>query len=290
MSNTRKKPNNTNRENVLNELLNELDKESDFETVDIFYGNTADFSQNNIGYTASDIKDESAKALSEVRSSAAKPKRTKKFYFVFALFTIIMAVIGIVSTVLFTVNKINDFTSSSSLKDEYTRFLLPIVANDIAPFENENELSNTAKINCSIWNILLNHDTSSYRLSDTGEFLIPEYDVEYSCREIFGTSAGIIHRTVGSTDMRFSYDSNSHLYRCVKDLRYLNYVPVITEMTQSGGIYTLTVDYYAPSVRFLSENIGIEAEAEKTMIYVISRYDSKNTLVAVQFTSDNVID
>ena len=60
-------------------------------------------------------------------------------------------------------------------------------------------------------------------------------------------------------------------------------------MSQNGDTYTPPVDYYPPAIRFLSENMGIEASADKTMKYVINRYDGKNTLVAVQFTSDVVV-
>lgn len=286
MSKNNRKQNNTNRENVLNELLNELDEEK---SLDIS-GLDADISRGGIEPENISIQSENAAEATVGNSSESQnTKKKSRSYFVFAIFMIVMAVIGVVSVVLFAVGKISETINSNTLKDEYTRFLLPVVTNDTAPFENENELSNTAKINCSIWNILLNHDTSSYKLSETGEFLIPEYDVEYSCKEIFGTSSGIVHRTVGSQDMSFSYDSNNHVYSCVKDLRYLNYVPVITQMSKSGGIYTLTVDYYSPSGRFLSEHLGIEAEAEKTMKYIISRYDGKNTLVSVQFASDEII-
>lgn len=289
MSNNKRKPNNTNRENVLNELLNELDEETKYNFENGGYMRNTEIYTNSVNDVLSEPKIDSIEKT-DIGSVTAKPKKKNGFYFAFAVVVIVMAVVGIVATVIFTVNSIRDLASSNSLMEEYTRFLLPVVANDTAPFDSENELSNTAKINCSIWNIMLNHDTSSYKLSDTGEMLIPEYDVEYSCKEIFGTSSGLIHRTVGSTDMRFSYDSETHVYSCVKDLRYLSYVPVITEMSQSDGIYTLTVDYYSPSVRFLSENMGIEASSEKTMKYIISRYDGKNTLVAVQFTSDDVID
>lgn len=286
MSKNKRTPN-TNRDNVLNELLNEFDEEKNTE-------NSGENAEYPHGENTSVIMEESraeknddASSDSKAETSAAPKKHT--FYFIFAVFTIIMALVGVVSAAVFAIGKISNAVSSSSLKDEYTKFLLPVVANDIAPFENENELSNSAKINCSIWNIMLNHDTSLYKLSETGEFLIPEYDVEYSCREIFGSSSGIIHRTVGSSDMSFTYNADNHVYSCSKDLRYLNYVPVITEMSQDGGTYTLTVDYYSPAVRFLSENMGIEAETEKTMKYVINRYDGKNTLVAVEFASDIVV-
>ncbi len=222
--------------------------------------------------------------------NAEKLKSVKKqrFYFAFAIVVFLFAAIGVVSSVVFVVNSIKSSVSNDPLKDEFTKFLLPVAGNDVAPFENYDELSNYSKINCSIWNILLNHDTSNYNLSETGEFIISEYDVEFACKEIFGSSESIIHRSVGATDMSFVYDSEKHVYSCRKDLRYLSYVPVITEMTESGGRYTLTVEYYLPAMLFLSENMGLETEAEKTMKYIIDRNDGKNTLVAVQFTSEDI--
>ena len=271
MARKKRKNQNSNREKVINELLTSLSEEKDAE---------ADIETNiaNLG-----IQSEEASA------EAPKPHKKHRFFFAFAIIIIAMAIVGMVSSVVFLVEKISGAVNSNSLKEEFTRFLLPVVANDIAPFENENELSNSAKINCAIWNIMLNHDTSTYKLAETGEFLIPEYDVEYSCKELFGTSSGLLHRSVGSSDMSFDYNSENHVYSCTKDLRYLSYAPVITEISQSNGIYTLNVEYYPPATRFLSENMGIEAKAEKSMKYVINRYDGKNTLVAVQFTTEVVV-
>ncbi len=230
-------------------------------------------------------------AIVEVKGKTpdkADKSKKQRFYFVFAVVIFLFAAIGVVSSVVFTVNTIRSSVSNDPLKDEFSKFLLPVVGNDVAPFENYDEISNYAKINCSIWNILLNHDTSAYKLTETGEFVISEYDVDFSCKEIFGSSGDIVHRTVGATDMSFVYDSSRHVYSCKKDLRYLNYVPVIADMSESGGVYTLTVEYYLPAMLFLSENMGLETSAEKTMIYIIDHNNGKNTLIAVQFATDEV--
>ena len=226
--------------------------------------------------------------VSDRNAEKLKSVKKQRFYFAFAIVVFLFAAIGVVSSVVFAVNAIKSSVSTDPLKEEFTKFLLPVAGNDIAPFENYDELSNYSKINCSIWNILLNHDTSAYNLSETGEFIISEYDVEFSCKEIFGSSEGIVHRSVGATDMSFVYDSDKNVYTCKKDLRYLNYVPVITQMSESGGTYTLTVEYYLPAMLFLSENMGLETEAEKTMKYIIDNNKGKNTLVAVQFASEDV--
>ena len=66
-------------------------------------------------------------------------------------------------------------------------------------------------------------------------------------------------------------------------MRYLNYAPRITAMTENNGTYVLTVEYLPPSFTMVSENIGIEVTADKTMEYTINRWDKKNTLMSVRF-------
>lgn len=209
--------------------------------------------------------------------------RKHKFFFGFAVFIVIMAAIGCVSSVRFVSNAVRDIMDNTSLKNEFAKFLLPVVANDIAPFENESEISNSAKVSIAIWNVLLNKDTSGYKTTETGDFHIPEYDIGVSCAEIFGSGSTLSHQSVGAGDTRFVYDETNHYYICSGSMRYLNYAPRITEMTENNGTYVLTVEYLPPSFTMVSENIGIEVTADKTMEYTINRWDKKNTLMSVRF-------
>ena len=209
--------------------------------------------------------------------------RKHKFFFGFAVFIVIMAAIGVVSSVRFISDGVRDIMDNTSLKNEFARFLLPVVANDIAPFENAAEISNSAKVSVAIWNVLLNKDTTGYKTSETGDFHIPEYDIGVSCAEIFGSGTSITHQSVGAGDTRFVYDETNHYYICSGSMRYLNYAPRITEMTETNGTYVLTVEYLPPSFTMVSENIGIEVTADKTMEYTIIRWDKKNTLMSVRF-------
>lgn len=207
-----------------------------------------------------------------------------RFFFGFAIFIVIMAVIGMIASVRFIVNGVGSLMDNKSLKEEYTRFLLPVVANDIAPFSSESEIAHSAKVGCSIWNILLNHDLSDYKKTPDGELLIPEYDVGVSCKELFGNNSEIVHQSTGTADTRFIYNEQNHTYTCTYNMRYLSYAPGIAQMEQNGGVYTLTVDYFPPSIRIVSQDIGVEPTPEKTMIYTIWRDNGKNTLMSVKET------
>lgn len=255
-------------EDVINELLGEMEDASDTEIEEDI---------TELGDGSDDVR--------TAESPEEKYEKRRRAFFIVAVFVIIMAFIGMFSSIRFIVNGVRDLADNKALRNEFARFLLPVVANDIAPFENESEIPNTSKISCSIWNIMVNKDTSGYKPSPMGGILVPEYDVSVSCKEIFGTGASISHQTVGSGDSRFTYDEENHVYTCTKDLRFLNYAPKITAMTENNGTYILTVDYMPPSITMVTDDLGIMVEADKTLEYTVNRWDKKNTLMSVKLIS-----
>ncbi len=214
---------------------------------------------------------------------AENPKK-KKFFFGFALFVVVMAIIGLVSCGWYISRGVKNVLDDSSLKNEFARFILPAVANDISPFQNETEISDSAKINCSIWSILLDEDYADYKSENAGEYIIPEYDVGVACKALFGSGSAINHQTVGYGEAKFTYDEENHVYTCSRSLRYLSYAPRITEMTNTGGgTYVCRVEYIPPSISAVGDDLGVDAAPDKVMEYTINRYDRKNTLMAVKF-------
>ena len=279
---SRKKKNNTSprekhSEDVINELLGEIEDEPDIEIEE---------DVANMGEEPEDDSD----VKTALPDDYMKPSK-RRFFFAAAVFIIVMAVIGLVSSIRFVSQTITDLADNTVLKNEFTRFLLPVVANDIAPFEDESEISNTSKVSCSIWNILVNKDTTGYKPSPAGGIYIPEYDISVSCKELFGSNAEIEHQSVGSGESRFTYDAGNHTYSCPKDMRFLNYAPKITAMTANGDDYILTVDYLPPSITMAAENLGLTVEADKTLEYTVTRKSKKNTLVSVRLigrTNNNI--
>lgn len=258
-------------EDVINELLGEVEGESVMEIED------------DVANLGEDSEDD----VKIAESPDEKNKRKSRMFFATAIFVLILACIGLYSTVRFIASGIGEIVNNTSLKKEFARFVLPVVANDIAPFENESEITNSSKINCSIWNILVNKDTSAYKASPAGGIYIPEYDVAVSCKDLFGSDSTITHQTVGYGESRFSYDENNHVYSCPKDMRLLNYAPKISELTGGSGTYVLKVDYLPPSITMAAEDLGLTVEADKTLEYTIVRKDKKNTLVSVRMINNN---
>ncbi len=248
-------------EKVIDQLLGSLDDDNDIE------GDIAELGGNDI---EDDIK-------------VAEPVKRKRFFFGFAVFVMIMAVIGCISTVSFISDVTGKLLDNSSLKNEFAQFIFPVVVNDIAPFENTNEIPNTSKITCAIWNILIHKDTESYD-NGSGTLSIPEYDVMASCKEIFGTTIVMEHQSVGSGEVRFTYDEENHVYFANKTIRYLTYAPQIVQMEEVDGNYRLIVGYLPPTLATVSGISGMEVAPEKYREYIINRWDGKNTLISISFT------
>ena len=246
--------------NVINELFGRLEDDPDIES--------------DIAQLGSDGEEEAFAAQDE------KPAKSR-FFFVFALFVIVMAIIGCVSTVRFVCGAAGRLLDNTSLRNEFAQFIFPVVVNDTAPFESVGELPEAAKINCAMWNILINKDTSQY---GTDMLTIPEYDVMASCKEIFGSAVTVEHQTAGSVEARFTYDETNHVYTTTKSIRYLTYAPTIVEMTESSGTFTLIVGYLPPTLASVAGLNGIEVVPDKYMEYTIERWEGKNTLLSVKFS------
>lgn len=212
-----------------------------------------------------------------------KPQKSR-FFFGFAIFVVIMALIGCFSTVKFIANFTGSLLDNTSLKNEFAQFIFPVVINDIAPFENADEIPDSSKISCSIWNIILNSDTTEFETDGSMGLTIPEYNVSASCRELFGSSVSLQHQTVGTAEMRFTYDEATHTYSASKNIRYLTYSPKIISVNKNSDAYTVVVGYLPPTVAAVAGVSGLSASPEKYMEYTISRFDGNDTLLSVRFS------
>lgn len=250
-------------EKVLNQLFGSLEDDNNIEN---------------------DIADLGTSESSDDTITVPEPPKKNKFFFGFAIFIVVMAIVGCISTVRFIANFTSQLVDNTSLKNEFAQFIFPVVVNDIAPFESVDEIPNSSKITCAIWNIITMKDTAPYESAGTGDLKIPEYDVMASCKELFSTSVTLEHQSVGIGEVRFTYDGENHTYTASKNIRQLTYAPQIVEMEESNGTYVLTVGYLPPSLATVTGIGGMEVVPDKYMEYTINRWDGKNTLMSIRFS------
>ncbi len=220
----------------------------------------------------------------EAEQTEPESRKKSRFFFCFAVVVIILAIIGLISTVRFVSGVTANLLDNTSLKNEFAAFIFPVVVNDIAPFEESDEIPDSSKISCAIWKILLSGDTLEFERDGGMGLSIPEYNVSAACRELFGSSVSLVHQTVGTAEVRFTYNEETHTYLADKNIRYLTYSPEIISMTEDGDVYTVIVGYLPPTVAAVAGISGLQAKPEKYMEYTISRWDGKDTLLSVRFS------
>ena len=205
----------------------------------------------------------------------AAPQRPNRFYLVFAVFIIVMSIIGIVSTVRFGIRTVNEIANQTSLKNEIALFLYPVVTVDPPAFKTTEEIPATVVVESAIWRIILTGNNSNYEKLYNTYMYVPAVDVEFSIKTLYGNEAVIQHQSVGSASTAFTYNEETNTYLVPISPRYTAYSPVVTEISNVGELYTVTVEYMPPAALAM-EGIKLDNSAAKTMVYTLSK--SRNSM------------
>jgi len=202
----------------------------------------------------------------------------RRIYVTIAVLLIFFSIIGVINSTMFLQDRIGDIRDRKALKDELALFVYPVVINDPPAYDSVDNLMDSTIINSAIWKIILTEEDKSRYASDIGVIYIPVYDVELAARSIFGTVPQN-HISVHGA-VQFIYSEQNNHYEIPENPILFSYSPLITEVTNVGGLYTATVDYIAPSPLAIA---GIQREEEpiKTMIYTISRNGDTKTINSI---------
>jgi hypothetical protein len=172
-----------------------------------------------------------------------------------------------------------DIANQTALKEEFERFIFPVVIDDPPEFTSIENIHSRTVIASAIWHIILSGDTARFESDrDTDMMIIPESDVEVAVRAIFGTGFEIEHRNIDYIVMMFRYVSESNSYLVPENPNFFTYSPRVVDISSSGDIYRLTVEYIAPTPLSFA---GIEHEIipVKSMIYTINRPRNRNKII-----------
>ncbi len=244
---------------------------------------------DNIKKMFGEALDESHEELAEFADEQAVPDMPeanpegvkRKLYFVFGIVISILAVIGLVSVISYTVDRIREFADNTQQKTEFARFVYPIVICDPAPFDQTVKLRNDTMLTAAIWDIILYEDKSKYE-SDFDMIIVPELDVEQHVTKLFGAGIGVEHQSILGADVQFYYDESIKSYRIPSNPKYFTYSPYIENISRVGERYTLTVGYVSPTPAWLTLTSDDEPEPDKYVEYVVSKRGDEMTLVAIQ--------
>lgn len=208
-------------------------------------------------------------------------KRRKTLYFLLGLFILIMAGVGVVSTVRYTADRIENIVENTEQKNEFAKFIYPIVICDPAPFDKTVKLRNETIISAAAWDIILYEDKSRYE-QEFDYMIVPEVDIEQHAAKLFGTGLSITHCTISSTEVPFYYDISVNSYRIPSNPKYFTYSPSIESIEKNGDSYTLTVGYVSPTPAWLALESEDTPSPEKYVEYTVREDHSGYTLTAIQ--------
>ncbi len=226
-----------------------------------------------------------SKSNEETHSYQAAPEKKKNkaqtFYFLVGLFFTVMSVIGIVVTAKSVINFAKNVSDDSKQKQEFAKYIYPVVVTDPAAFESVNDLSDEAIIKAALWDIIIYDDSAKYTKDASNNMYVPYIQVENHAKSLFGTT-NIVHATVVfSEELTFFYDSESRMYKVPVSPQLFPNSPVVSEIDKVGERYTLTVDYQEPTPNWELMDEDYVPGIKKTMEYVLTKYNDSYTIIAI---------
>lgn len=240
-----------------------------------------------------DALDERSEELAELTMAEPEPEMPnvgeggrRKGYLILGTLLTVLAIVGLISTVTFTVEKFKAFADNTQQKTEFARFIYPVVICDPAPFGQSVKLRSDTVITAAIWDIILYEDKSKYE-ADFDMIIVPELDVEQHATKLFGTGLSIKHQSILGADIQFYYNEDIKSYRIPANPKYFTYSPYIEDITRVGESYTITVGYVSPTPAWLTLTGDETPKPEKYVNYIVQKRGDEFTLLGIQ-QSDKV--
>ena len=241
--------------------------------------------------SVTDVEEELEGEQEEVEEAAFDPAapmlKNREVFFAVGVVTILLAIVGLITTVRFSIGVVKDIVNQTALKNEFAAFLYPMVITDGPAFEAAENAPSSVVINAAIWRIIMNGDTDKYE-SDGSYMTVSEIDVESAASALFGYGARIEHQTVGFGTTVFEYNAASKSYLVPLNLNYNTYWPRVSEISNVGELFTVTVEYMPPTM-FATEGMDYQLEPDKIMVYTVSRTASSMTIQSLRYSEGLVM-
>lgn len=219
-----------------------------------------------------------------------KPSKKQRQTVIFGVIISVLVCIGLYTTIS-TINKsAQNFINATSLKTEMIDVVFPLVIIDIPEFETPTNLDSSVIISTAIWSFITdtNKDMNKYQQDDLGSIYVPDVDIEFYVRKLYGSGIEIKHQTINDSNIQIVYNELEKMYIIESNPSYLPYSPRIEDVKRTGSIYTLTVSYILPTVSWSLSNYDISSqEADKIMEYRLQKIDDNYHFLSVKLIAIN---
>lgn len=227
-----------------------------------------------------DVSEISEISEMEENSETASSGNKSVFYFVLGIIMIVLSIIGLSVSVGFIAGKIHSIMDNTAQKNDFERFIYPVVICDPPAFEQASKLRNETLISAAVWDIILYEDKSKYG-ADFDYIIVPAVDIEQHAAKLFGDGLKIEHHTI-TAEITFYYDEEINSYRIPENPKYFTYSPTIEEIKRNGDGYVLTVGYLSPTPAWLAQTTQEEPVPDKYVDYVLQKHGSEYILSSIK--------
>jgi len=189
---------------------------------------------------------------------------------------ILLAAIGLLAVLVFTVGLTKDFIDNKAQKTEFEEMIRPVMMFDPVPFEQPGDLEPVTLLQASMWSALLGEKRGNYQYDEMKMLVVPASDLEVNAVALFGPETTLKHQTFGNYDTTFVFDKETNTYRVPTVAQTGTYTPRIDKITQQGSELMLMVGYIPPETLWTAEQAQRkdgEAQPDKHMIYVLEKND-----------------
>ncbi len=178
----------------------------------------------------------------------AKKKKKNKLAFPIGVVAIILAVVGLVTVIRFSVDTVKDLTDKTAEKQKYEQMLEPVVMFDPDPFDDLTQADVPQLLNSAVWALLMSDEgTDKYPYSEGENFgiIVPQADIEKYFVSLFGTEIDIasMHASIDMSEYEISYDAATKSYILPITGIESAYTPKVYEIEKQGSSLILSVGY-----------------------------------------------
>lgn len=175
-------------------------------------------------------------------------KKKNKLAFPIGIIAGILAVIGLISVISFTVDTVKNLTDKTAEKQEYEKFLAPVVMFDPDPFDDLTQADVPQLLNSAVWALLMSEDGADkypYSEGETFGIVVPQADIEQYFISLFGTEIDIasLHASTDMSEYDITYDAALKSYILPITGIESAYTPKVYEIDKQGKSVILSVGY-----------------------------------------------
>lgn len=177
-----------------------------------------------------------------------KNKGKNKLAFPVGIIAGILAIVGLITVINFTVDTVRDFADNTAEKAEYEEMLKPVVMFDPDPFDDLTQADVSQLLNSAVWALLMSDegaDKYPYSEGETFGIVVPQADIESYFVSLFGTEIDIasLHSSIDMSEYEITYDAALKSYILPITGVESAYTPKVYEIEKQGSSKILSVGY-----------------------------------------------